>query len=66
MTSGTIKAIFENSEKRTGCFQSQEKGVFLVTLHPEEWGETEKPGRMMDTQTFIGDDYQGLPNTHVR
>ena len=45
-----------------GCFKSQEKRVFLVTLHSEIWGETEKPGRMIDALAFIGDDNQGLPN----
>ena len=66
MTSAMMKAISESSEKRTRCFRSQRKGVFLVTLHSEIWGETaEKPGRIMDTQAFIGDDYTGLP-TRVR
>ena len=30
-----------------------------MTLHAEIWGETEKPGTMMDTQTFIRDDHPG-------
>ena len=34
-----------------------------MTFHSEIWGETEKPGRMIDTQAFIGDDDPGLPNT---
>ena len=58
-----IKAISENSEKRAECFQNQGTGAFLVTLYSEIWGETEKPGRIMDTQAFIGDDHPGLPNT---
>ena len=62
LTSAMIKAISENSEKRAACFQTQGMGVVLVTLHSEVLGETEKPGRMMDTQAFIGDDYPGLPN----
>ena len=34
-----------------------------MTFHSEIWGETEKPGRMMDTRAYIGDDHQGLPDT---
>ena len=55
--SGMIKTISENSEKRARFYQSHGTGVFSVTLHPEIWGETEKPGRMFDTQAFIGDDH---------
>ena len=63
MTSAMIKAISENSGKRATCFQSQGKGVVLVTFHSEIWGETEKPGRIMNTKAIIGDDYTSLPNT---
>ena len=62
VTCAMIITISENSEKRAGCFQSHGKGVVLVTLHSEIWGETEKPGRMIDTQAFIGDYCMVLPN----
>ena len=32
-----------------------------MTLHSEVWGKAEKPGTMMDTQTFIRDDHPGIP-----
>ena len=34
-----------------------------MTLHSEIGGESEKPGRIIDTQAFIEDDHPGLPNT---
>ena len=63
VTSAMIKAISENSKKRARCLHSQGEGVFLMTIHSEIWGETEKPGRIMDTQAFIGDDYTDLLKT---
>ena len=59
VTSDMMKTISENSEKRVGFFQSQRKGVFFITLHSEIWDETEKPGTMMDTQAFTGNDHPG-------
>ena len=31
-----------------------------MTLYSEIWVEIEKPGTMMGTQTFIGDDHPGF------
>ena len=63
MKSGMIKAIYENSKKGRDVSKVREKGVFLVTLHAEIWHETVKPGKMMDTQAFVGDDHPGLTDT---
>ena len=56
---GIIKTISESSEKKVGFFESQRKVALLMILSSEKWGETEKPGTMMDTQAFIRDDHPG-------
>ena len=58
-----IKAISENSREKGWIFFKVRENGYLATLHSEIWRETEKPGRMMDTQAFVGDDHPGLPKT---
>ena len=60
VTSGMIKTISENSVKRVDFFQSRRKGAFFMTLYSEIWGETEKPGTIINTQALTGDAHPGV------
>ena len=54
-----IKPFFKAPRNGWDFFESQRKGVFLMTLCSEVCSETEKLRTMMDTQTFIRDDHLG-------
>ena len=54
-----MKTISENSDKRVGLFRKWEKRGIFMTPYSEILGEIGKPGTMMDTQPFTGDDHPG-------